>query len=195
MKQITMAVTAALILASATAAFSQSRLRSVRESLNGFQEIPVVSTTGSGTFHARIDGDGEEISYVLTFRDLEGDVRQAHIHVGTDHTTGGIVLWLCQTAASPSPVATTPQCSDPANLASARTNTVRGTLRADDVIPQSTQPNNHGIAAGEFDEVIRLIRAGKTYANVHSSKFPSGEIRSQIDHGRAHGNDEDDDDD
>ena len=194
MRQITMAVTAALILASATVAFSQSRLRFVREVLTGFQEIPVVSTTGSGTFRARIDGNGEEISYILSFRDLEGDVRQAHIHVGTDQSTGGIVLWLCQTAANPSPVATTPQCSDPANLASARANTVTGTLRADDVIPQSTAPNNHGIAAGEFDEVITLIRAGKTYANVHSSKFPSGEIRSQIDHNRAHGDHEDNDD-
>jgi hypothetical protein len=40
---------------------------------------------------------------------------------------------------------------------------------------------------------IALIRAGKTYANVHSSKFPLGEIRSQIDphdgnddHGTGH---------
>jgi hypothetical protein len=30
-------------------------------------------------------------------------------------------------------------------------------------------------------EVIALIRAGLTYANVHSSKFTGGEVRSQID--------------
>jgi hypothetical protein len=33
----------------------------------------------------------------------------------------------------------------------------------------------------EFGRV--LIRAGRTYANVHSAKFPGGEIRSQLDHG------------
>jgi CHRD domain len=34
--------------------------------------------------------------------------------------------------------------------------------------------------AEEFAEVVALIRAGKTYANVHSTKFGAGEIRSQI---------------
>ena len=30
----------------------------------------------------------------------------------------------------------------------------------------------NGIAANEFAEVVRLIRAGRTYANVHTAKFP-----------------------
>jgi hypothetical protein len=42
--------------------------------------------------------------------------------------------------------------------------------------------NQHfsGIAAGEFDEVLRAIRSGNTYANVHTNKHPGGEIRGQI---------------
>ena len=37
-----------------------------------------------------------------------------------------------------------------------------------------------GIDAGEFDELVRAIRAGATYANVHSQTFGPGEIRGPI---------------
>ena len=51
-----------------------------------------------------------------------------------------------------------------------------GTLEADDVIG----PADQGIAAGEFSELVAAIRAGATYANVHSTKYPGGEIRAQL---------------
>lgn len=38
-------------------------------------------------------------------------------------------------------------------------------------------------AAGEFDEVIAIMRAGVSYANVHTAQFPGGEVRGQIDEG------------
>ncbi|HEX9821407.1 MAG TPA: CHRD domain-containing protein [Methylomirabilota bacterium] len=56
------------------------------------------------------------------------------------------------------------------------------------------QPLNHvrgperlgqGILAGEFEEVVAAIRAGRTYANVHSAAFPPGEIRGQLRHDRG----------
>jgi len=43
-------------------------------------------------------------------------------------------------------------------------------------------PSSQGVAAGEFDELIRAIRAGATYVNVHSTLYPPGEIRAQIGH-------------
>ena len=42
-------------------------------------------------------------------------------------------------------------------------------------------PAAQGIAAGEFNELVAAIRAGATYANVHSTKYEGGEIRAQLD--------------
>jgi len=151
--------------------------RSIRELLTGVQEVPVVSTTGSGTFRAEISRDGDEIEYSLSFKRLEGDVRMSHIHIAPAQNTGPIVLWLCQTAANPAPAGTNPpQCFNALASESPRTNTVTGVIRASDVIPQPT----NGIGPNELAEVLALIRAGKSYVNVHSAMSPAGEIRSQI---------------
>jgi hypothetical protein len=133
--------------------------------------IGAVSTVADGSFHAMLSQDGTTISYRLRYSDLEGDITQAHIHVGQVHTTGGISVWLCQTATNPSPTPDlTPMCPDP------HTGIVTGTLTAENVIG----PANSGVAAGEFAELVRLIRSGVTYANVHSTMVPSGEIRGQV---------------
>ena len=36
------------------------------------------------------------------------------------------------------------------------------------------------ISAAEFEELVRALRAGATYANVHTTGRPAGEIRGQI---------------
>jgi hypothetical protein len=162
--------------------------RRFSERLFGFNEVPnPLSTTGNGRFLAAINRDETEIHYFLSFKDLEGDVTQGHIHIGHPNTTGGIVLWLCD---SPAPGPESPNADTPECLANSEANEkgsgwVRGTLTADHVRAQV----NNDIAAGAFDEVVALIRAGKTYANVHSAKFGAGEIRGQVDNG-----DDDDDD-
>ena len=183
MKRFMTVAVALIATAGSGLAFSGDGIRRFSESLNGLKEATaVVSTTGTGTFLATINDDETEISYELTFQDLEGDVRQAHIHIGHPQNQGGVVLWLCDSEFNPAPSDNTPACTsaDPLNTRAGR---VTGTLTAADVQTQSA----NGIAGatamtpGEFAEVIALIRAGKTYANVHSTKFPPGEIRSQID--------------
>ena len=183
MTKHTLWTAAVFVLAVTGVAFSDEGARKFQEFLNGTNEATVVvSTTGTGTFTAEISKDGLEIAYELSFADLEGDVRQAHIHIGHPQNQGGVVLWLCDSPTNPSPSATTPDCTsdDPANFRAGR---VSGTLTAADVQAQTA----NGIAAGEWEEVVALIRAGRTYANVHSVKFPPGEIRSQIDNRDAAG--------
>ena len=55
--------------------------------------------------------------------------------------------------------------------------TISGTITAADVGAGATA---NGIAAGEFDELVRAIRNGSTYVNVHSVNRPAGEIRAQV---------------
>ena len=185
MIRITLAAAAILAVAGTAFEFTDEGSRRFSEFLNGLNEAAaVVSTTGNGTFQATISKDGSEINYVLTFKELEGDVTQAHIHIGLPQNSGGIVLWLCDSAVAPfqSPVATTPLCTsnNPSDL---RNGSVSGTLTAADV--QTVAANGivgaTGTTPGEFEEVVALIRAGKTYANVHTTKFAPGEIRSQLD--------------
>ena len=192
MKRMVMAAAAILAAAGTTYAFTDEGSRRFSEFLNGLNEAAaVVSTTGNGTFRATISKDGSEINYELTFKELEGDVTQAHIHIGLPQNSGGIVLWLCDSAVAPfqSPFESTPLCTsnNPGDLRNGR---VSGTLTAADV---QTAPANGIVGAtattpGEFEEVVALIRAGKTYANVHTTKFAPGEIRSQLDNRGNNGN-------
>jgi CHRD domain len=136
--------------------------------LRGFNEVPPVSTAASGNFKATINTVSNSISYELSYSGLEGDVRQAHIHFGQKGVAGGISIWLCQTATNVDPTGLSPTCP--------QSGTVTGLIQAANVIG----PTGQGIAATEFAEVLNAIRAGVTYANVHSSKFLGGEIRGQI---------------
>ena len=143
----------------------------IRVHLKGFEEVPVVVTDAVGDVDLDINDAAPSIAYQLTYSGLEGTVTQSHIHVGQRNVNGGIVLWLCQTATNPAPAqaAATPTCPSPGG-------TVSGTLTPNMLVPQTTQ----GIPAGAFADVLRAIRAGKAYANVHTSTSPGGEIRGQL---------------
>jgi hypothetical protein len=135
--------------------------------LDGYEEAPlVISTTGNGVFTANIF-DGLSITYSLSYSDLEGAVQQAHIHFGLPSVTGGIVVFLCTNLGN-GPAGTQPCPVPPA--------TITGTIHPADVLAQPLQ----GIEAGAFNELVDAIRNGATYVNVHSSKWPGGEIRAQL---------------
>jgi hypothetical protein len=149
-----------------TPAFAQN----IRADLEGFEEVPAVSSGAKGQFRGRIRDKGTAIDYTLSYSGLEETVSQAHIHFGQQGVVGGISVWLCETTAP---------FEDPANLAPTcpQEGQVKGTLTAANVIG----PSGQGIAAQEFDELIRAIRNGVAYVNVHSlPTFGGGEIRGHI---------------
>jgi hypothetical protein len=178
MNRLSIATASCLALA-ALPALAEEKFRAT---LIGYNEVPSVSTVARGSFEASLGRDGV-LDYELNYRGLQGTVTQSHIHFAQRHVNGAIVVWLCQTATNPSPVASTPVC--PPSTATGVT--VRGSIRAADVI---SAPATQQLAAGELEEVLDAMRAGAAYVNVHSSISPGGEIRGQVgDRGRGHGHD------
>jgi hypothetical protein len=141
---------------------------SYRERVTGYEEIPTLSTPANGQFNLKINRMSNTMDYRLSYAGFETPVLQAHIHLGARAFNGGVSVFLCSNLGTPG----TPACPTTEG-------TVEGTLEPADVIG----PAGQGIAAGEWDELIDAIRAGATYANVHSTARPGGEIRAQIENG------------
>jgi hypothetical protein len=157
----------------------------ISEELSGYEEVPAISTGASGKFQAEIRAGQGRIDYKLSYAGIEGgNVTQAHIHLGQRAVNGGVVVWLC---ANNPPITTAPAGTQPCPQAG----TITGTITAANVSALPAQ----GIAAGEFAELLRAIKAGVTYANVHSTTFGGGEIRAQLENGADEDEGEEEDDD
>ncbi len=133
--------------------------REFKASLNGYLEVPSISTGARASFRAELKGD--TLTYRLSIRDFSEAPLFSHIHFARPDVNGGVAAFLCGGGGKPA-------C--PAN------GTVTGTIVMTDVVG----PAGQGIAGGEFGELVRAMRNGATYVNVHSPTYPSGEIRGNI---------------
>src|SRR3954454_16148390 len=140
--------------------------------LTGYQESApaAISTTATGTFTATIDDDAQVINFEETYSGLSTPATQSHIHFGNRAQNGGVSAFLC----GPQPQAGNKAVCPPGT--GSDTVTVTGTITPADVVG----PTGQGIAPGEWQKLVDALRAGVAYANVHSTKFPAGEIRAQI---------------
>ena len=157
-------VTAVAALILAGVAIANLGARAFRASLDGFHETPLsISTNATGSFRARLNPAGDQLTYELQYSGLEGgNVLFAHVHIGQMGTSGGVMFFLCggggQAACPNSPA------------------TVTGTVTAANILG----PSGQGVAPGEFQEAIDAMRDGAAYANVHTVMYTPGEIRGQI---------------
>ena len=156
-----------LVALSAATAVSGDDDHEFRAKLIGYQEVPSVSTPARGWFKADVHDD--EITFTLNYGGLSAPVQQAHIHFGQAGVNGGISVFLCTNLGNaPAGVPTPPPCPQSGELT--------GTLTAASV----GGPDAQGIAPGEMTELLRAVKAGVGYVNVHSEKFPGGEIRGKL---------------
>jgi hypothetical protein len=164
-------------IALATTAFARGGNggNNFRTQLTGYQETPSESTPGHGNVRLQIRNGGSLIHYRLHYEDFEaaeGATTAAHIHFGQKGVAGGVSAFLC--GGGDKPPCTPTQ------------GTIEGDIDAADVVG----PSGQGIAAGEMAELIRAMRKGFTYANVHTTLNPAGLIRGQIHRGHRRGHDD-----
>jgi hypothetical protein len=155
-----------------TAASADENLSNFRAGLSGFNEVPPKATTGAGAFKAKAS-DGA-ITFTLTYSGLSTPAFMSHLHFAQPGVIGGIFIWLCGTAGGK------PAC--PAGTTARAT--VTGRITAADI----TAVPDQGIAAMDMATALRIIQNGDAYVNVHTSKYPGGEIRGQVNPGGSNNN-------
>jgi len=134
-----------------------------RARLVGGEETPAIFTPGTGRFSARIvDGD-TRIEFTVSWSNLTSAPLVSHVHIGQRGVAGAVSYFLCGGGGKPA-------C--PASASA----TVSGSVVAADVVGPAAQ----GIQPGDLAAVLTMMRAGLTYANVHTPAHPGGEIRGQL---------------
>jgi len=135
--------------------------------LISFNQVPSVLSTAKGVFEGRLNEEGT-ISFALSYSGLSSPVTGAHIHFGASKTNGGVAVFLCGGPKPACPASgTITGTITPADVS------VLPKTNGDSVIPQGLEPAN-------LEGLIRAIRSGSTYINVHSAIFPTGAIRGQV---------------
>jgi CHRD domain len=140
--------------------------REFRAELKGRNESPLTLSAGRGTLELTVNDNDTSVHFVLEYSGLLTPVGAAHIHVGQPNINGGVTVFFCGTVPA----------GFPARPACPASGTVSGDFTAADVIGLTTQQ----LEANNLAKLLAAIRAGKTYANVHTMTSPGGEIRGQI---------------
>ena len=157
--------TLAASLLAAPAAYSQTERFSAN--LVGANEVPSINTAGSGEFRMQIVGS--DISFSLSFSDLSSALTVAHLHFADSNVAGGVMIFLCGGGGQP-------------DCPAATSGTITETITAANV----TGPTTQGIAVADVDSALEAVRAGLSYANMHTVNFAAGEIRGQVQRGSGH---------
>jgi hypothetical protein len=135
--------------------------RDFRAELRGRNEVPLTLSAARGSLELKVNDTDTSVHFTLEYSGLQTTVLFAHIHVGQPNVNGGVTVFFCGGGGRP---------------ACPQSGTVEGDFTANDVLPLATQQ----LEASNLAKLLAAIRAGKTYANVHTMTSPGGEIRGQI---------------
>jgi hypothetical protein len=139
--------------------------------LEGLNEVPPNNTAGLATFNMTISSS--TITFTLKFQNLSTSLQVSHLHFAPTKVAGNVMIFLCGGGGQPACPAT-------------MSGTINGTITAANV----TGPASQGIDPGNLNDALEQVRNGNAYANMHTTKFPGGEIRGQVVRGKRGGEDD-----
>jgi len=153
--------------------------------LSTFNEVPPKANGASGTFRARLSEDGTTLSWTFTWSGLSGPPLFAHIHFGLKGANYPVMTFFCGGPKGNPDIPQKPDCPQTTS------GSITGTTTAADIIALNTPgaTTDQALDQHDFAGFLRALGAGSAYANMHTTRFPGGEIRGQI---AAHRADEDD---
>ena len=147
--------TGALALVLATQASAQTV--TLRTTMTGGEETPILNTGMIGTAEVSVDIANREIVVSLSIFNTPTSTTAGHIHVGPAGISGPVII------------------NFPRALA-ARTGDFAMSFRLGerDFVPRPAQGIN------TIDDAIQSIVNGNSYVNIHTTQNPGGEIRGQL---------------
>lgn len=151
----TLAVAAAIV-ALGLATLASAQPKNFRAHLAGRNEVPPVETLAQGQALFQLDASGDSLSYILNVAKIS-DVSAAHVHLAVEGANGPVVALLY---------------GGPPISGQTQGQLAAGVITSADLV---------GPMAGmTLASLIEAIELGETYVNVHTSAYPGGEIRGQI---------------
>ena len=144
-----------LLLVIGLATYSFAAEKSFKAMLVGSESVPAVETMAKGDATFTPIKDEEGLSYYVTVSDID-NVTAAHIHLGKKGENGPPVALITND-----------------NKAGKFSGTIaEGTITKKDLMGSMTGKS--------VEDLIKQIKKGNAYLNVHTDKYPNGEIRGQI---------------
>ena len=129
---------------------------SFQAKLTGNDEVPSVKTKATGNVKFKLSSDGKELSYKLYVKNIE-NATAAHIHRGLKGNSGPPVANLF---------------TGPKKEGNFSGDLSEGTITAKDL--------SGDLMEKSLDDLVKLIKSGDIYVNVHTGANPGGEIRGQV---------------
>ena len=128
--------------------------------LVGDNEVPPINTKATATLELTV---WSTITFTITYANLSTPLLFSHFHFAPTKVAGGVMIFLCGGGGQP----TCPQTLS---------GTITGTITAANVTGVPAQ----GIAAGDLTSALEAVGEGNAYINMHTTMFPGGELRGQI---------------
>jgi hypothetical protein len=125
--------------------------------LNGGAETPPLNTGAVGTAEVTIDVPNRELVVTLTVFNIATPTTAAHIHIGPKEVAGPVVI------------------DFPASI-TGRTGDFVLHFR----VSEEAFRARPAIGIHTMDDAIQAIAGGNSYVNIHTTQYPGGEIRGQL---------------